>query len=97
MNQQISFQQAIDLVTRLKANPVEGVPVSETFGLEIVDAVTGTAGCTSLRIYYGKKEDGSVCAILVGADENGADLTDVIGEDGFRCPPLCPTTSALNP
>lgn len=96
MNQQISLAEAQALIKNLKDNPVNGVPVSEEFGLEIVNAVLGQDGCTSLRIYYGKKEDGSVCAILVGSTGE-TDLTDTIGEDGFRCPPLCPPASLLNP
>lgn len=95
MAQQISLLDAQALVSRLKDNPVDGVPVSETFNLEIVNAVIGTEGCVSLRIYFGMKEDGSICAILAGADSSGNDLADVLGEDGYRCPPVCPTTSSL--
>ncbi len=95
MEQQITVTEAKALVARLQANPVAGLPVSETFGLAIVNAVILAEGCTSLRVYYGKKEDGSICAILVGADENNDDIDGVVGEDGFRCPPVCPTTSLL--
>lgn len=97
MEQQISLTDAQALVARLQANPVTGLAASETFGLEIVNAVIGTEGCASLRIYYGKKEDGSICAILVPVDSDGNDLDGTLGEDGFRCPPFCPPKSLLIP
>lgn len=89
MEQQISLATARDLVSRLKAAPVDGLPVSETFNAEIVRAILDNTGCTGLRIYPGKKADGSIVFVLAGADAQGNDLVEVLGEDGFRCPPFC--------
>ena len=95
MTQQISLQDAIDLVSRMKENPVTGLPVSETFNAEIINAILSIPGCVSLRIYPGMKTDGSIVFVLSGADSDNNDLTDILGEDGFRCPPACPTQSSL--
>jgi len=97
MEQQISLTEAQALVARLQASPVNGLAACETFGLDIVNAVIGTEGCASLRIYYGKKENGDIVAILVPAGEDGNDLDGTIGQDGFRCPPFCPPESLLIP
>ena len=96
MSQLITIEDAKTLIDNLKANPMTGVPTSETFDADTINSITGQEGYTSLRIYFGMKEDGQVCAILVAADADGNDILGVVGEDGYRCPPLCPPDSAIN-
>lgn len=96
MNQLISLEEAQTLIIRLKENPVAGLPVSETFDAEVLAAIIGQEGFTSLRIYFGAKEDGSICTILIGVDSDDNEMADIIAEDGYRCPPICPKPSILN-
>lgn len=108
-NQEISLQSAIDMTQRFRANIPAGFAHSESFQKSAIEKLLNTSGCTSLRIYYGMKENMDVHAILVAVDSEGNDIlpssnatakgeddTPVIIEDGFRCPPLCPTGSPLN-
>lgn len=82
-------------------------PVCETFRREAVVLMLANPQCVSMRIYYGLKADGTVHAILVAADENGADILPitlpgsgeeegVILQDAQRCPDECLPPSPLN-
>ncbi len=85
---------------------------NETIDREQVLTVLNRVGCVSLRIYYGMDPEKKVHAILVGVDAEDRDILPplttegtsllttqdgYIIEDSRRCPPQCPTTSALNP
>jgi hypothetical protein len=107
-NHEISLQTAIDMTTRYRANRPSNFPICETFEKEALQKLLDTAGCASLRIYYGMKADNRVDAIIVAVDSEGNDIlpplantspgtTDpVIIEDGYRCPDDCPPSSSLN-
>jgi hypothetical protein len=109
MEHQISLAEAIDLTTRYRNNPLTDLPLCETFDKTSVTALLAQAGSHSLRIYLGRKEDDSVCSVLVAADAEGQDILPapqlsapadedegIILEDAFRCPPACPPPSPLN-
>jgi hypothetical protein len=97
MNHIISLEQVITMTDLYRSSIPEGMPISETFELASVNTLLSQSGCTALRIYYGKKEDGTIHAILVGVNEKGEDITKgVILEEGNRCPPYCPPTSILS-
>ena len=97
MNHSIALAQAITMTSLYRSSIPEGMPVSETFELASVNTLLSQSGCTALRIYYGKKEDGTIHAILVGVNEKGEDITEgIILEEGQRCPPNCPIDSQLN-
>ena len=100
MQHVISLQEAIDMTSRYQADVPAGMVNSETFSKESVSALLNQPGCVSFRIYYGKQKDDTIHAILVGVDENGADMvqtSNIILEEGTRCPPDCSTIpSPLN-
>lgn len=105
---EISLQTAIDMTTRYRANRPGQSPICETFEKTAVAKLLATEGCSSLRIYYGMKEDKNIDAILVAVNAGGEDIlpeatlavasTDepIILEDGLRCPDDCPPKSPLN-
>lgn len=104
---QISLEQAVVMTAAYRQVRPYNYPVCETFRREAVVRMLSNPQCASLRIYYGMKEDGTIHAILVAADENGADILPVILpgsgeeegfilEDGQRCPDDCPPPSPLN-
>jgi hypothetical protein len=107
-NHEISLQTAINMTTLYRANRPSQFPLCETFEKEAIHKLLATEGCTSLRIYYGMKEDKNVDAILVAVDTEGEDILPVITnatdvtdepvilEDGLRCPDHCPPKSPLN-
>lgn len=97
MNHSILLEDAVAMTASYRLSIPAGMPVSETFELASINALLSQPGCTALRIYYGKKVDGNIHAILVGVDANGEDITGgVLLEEGYRCPPYCPPPSVLN-
>lgn len=97
MDHFISLGQAIRMTGLYRLSIPEGMPVSETFQLTSINALLSQPGFTALRIYYGKKTDGTIHAILAGVNEKGEDMTEgVLLEEGDRCPPICPPDSSLN-
>ena len=105
-NHEISLQTAVDMTKRYRADKPANFPICETFGSDAINRLLATAGCVSLRIYYGMKADNRIDAILVAVNEAGEDIlpnltssgTDdpVILEDSLRCPDDCPAASSLN-
>jgi hypothetical protein len=104
----ISLEQAIELTTRFRTNRPEDMPICETFEKDSVRKMLQAYGAEKLRIYYGQKENGEICAVLVAADEAGNDILPeqnkangeddaLILEESYRCPYLCPPESPLNP
>lgn len=97
MNHAISLEQAVAMTNLYRSSIPEGMPLSEAFEIESVNTLLSQPECTSLRIYYGKKTDGTIHAILVGVNKNGKDMTEgLLLEEGNRCPPFCPSESVLN-
>ena len=53
--------------------------------------------CVAVRIYFGRKKDGSLTLVLVGTDKDGKDLTDgPMLDDVMPCPPFCDPKSPFN-
>jgi hypothetical protein len=109
LTHQISLEEAIELTTRYRNNPVADMPLSETFAKDSIGALIGQPSCHSFRIYLGRKADNSICSVLVAANAQGHDILPppqanfttagdegIILEDAIKCPPVCPPESPLN-
>jgi hypothetical protein len=67
-----------------------------TFDRAAIDKILAQSGCASLRIYYGKDENGKPNLVLVGIDKDGKDMTkSAIMERQAPCPPYCDSESEL--
>jgi hypothetical protein len=121
MNNSISPQKAIDMTTLFRnekdniVNPnligQNILPLCETFGREIFDAILAEPGCVKMRIYSGLNTDLQLRSLIVAVNDKDEDIlpslttdglldpgeTIFIGEDGQACPPSCPPPSYLNP
>ena len=66
------------------------------FPREAIESILTQPGCTGVRFYYGTNTDGTSAIVLVGIDENNADMTTgEIVDNHFPCPPFCDEDSAL--
>jgi hypothetical protein len=79
------------------------LPNTETYDSEAFMALLNQPDCVKIRIHYGMSEDKVICAIFVGVDSNGNEIT--IKNNGFiantgvdeeyvielssKCPPSC--------
>ncbi|MES2003012.1 MAG: hypothetical protein V4450_00725 [Bacteroidota bacterium] len=106
---QISLAEAIGLTSRYRQEPVTGLFLSEAYDAASVLALLQQPACKSFRLYLGRKEDGSICTVLVAADADGKDILPpapqaamsdddegILLENAFHCPPICPPPSPLN-
>lgn len=107
----ISLDEAIQLTSSFQSSRPADMPVCETFEKSSVLALLQVAGAEKFRIYYGKKVNGEICAVLVAADADGRDILPaqnevnnqinadegdaLILEDSFKCPYACPPESPL--
>ena len=71
--------------------------LGEYFGKDALVEALNQEHCVGLRIYYGKKDDGTPALVLVGVDGSGSDMTQgLVLEDGLPCPPFCWEDGALS-
>lgn len=95
-NHIVTLDQAVKFVSNYKAAPAFAVK-GAYFDRSIFDKILAQTDCIGVRYYYGRKDDGTPCLVLVGVDSKGADITiGILGEDAILCPPMCPPASPLN-
>jgi hypothetical protein len=67
------------------------------FGANIFRKILAQSECVGIRAYHGIHDDGSPTSVLVGVDEYGFDqISGVVGQRAFECPPWCGGVSPLN-
>ncbi len=88
-----------------KRNP--GAVKAGLFPVDVFKRLLGQAGVHGIRIYYGVAPDGSLTTVLVGVDQDGADMLPVgapreggddptLYEFSFPCPIYCGPGNGLN-
>lgn len=70
----ISLSAAIEMTARFRKTLPDGFAKSEGFELESVNRLLQTKHAAFLKVYYGRKVDGTAHAILAVADAAGNDL-----------------------
>src|SRR2546423_13093659 len=110
MSQFISLQDAVDLTSQYRSyketilatayRNQNVLPVCETFDRDTLDRLLAQTDCQKIRIYLSMDTNYKVKIVVVGVDSNDEDIltknSEVIGEDGYRCPTQCPPPSPLN-
>ncbi len=92
----ITTDAAVQLLKNFRRRAPEGGVWGEFFGRDALSAALNQPGCIGLRIYYGKRNDGTSALVLVGVDSSNADLLQgVMLESGVPCPPMCDTATIL--
>ena len=66
-------------------------------GKDILNQILAQTGCMGIRFYHGLDSSGNRKLVLVGVDANENDLVSgIVADKGSPCPPLPPTSNALN-
>lgn len=82
---------------RRQASAHEGVVVkAHFFGRDALQSLLDQEGSMGIRIYYARDESGQRQLVLVAADADGNDLTEVVINDSKICPPDCSGGGELN-
>lgn len=93
----ISSAEAGKLTANFRGNVPAGTVCGYFFGGETIRRILAQEGCVGIRIYYGRRDDGTSALVLVGVDGQENDLTaGEVAEFGKPCPPFCGKTNALN-
>ncbi len=66
------------------------------YGREVLQQLLDQPGCMGIRIYYAHDEKGQKQLVLIGANEEGDDMEELIIDGSHICPPDCSTTGKLN-
>jgi hypothetical protein len=97
-NHLITLDQAVKYIQNFKNSPSAPSIKGAYFGRSAFDKILAQSGCTGIRYYYAKKDDGTPTLVLVGIDGSGNDITGggIYAEEAFPCPPYCGGPSPLN-
>ncbi len=93
----ISLDDAMRFTKNFRTGVVAGTILAESFESSAIRELIDQKGCAGIRIYNGKKDDGTLAFVLVATDSSGEDMTaGLLLETGWPCPPICPNNSVLN-
>lgn len=91
---QISLELGAEMTAAYRsANP--GARKAHFFGKDILNEILNQEGCMGIRIYYGIS-DGEKELVLVGADADENDMTELVADLSSPCPPICGGGNPLN-
>lgn len=98
---EITLAQARELTKRFRdsRNPDGEAPRSHRIARAPIERILQQDGCAGLRIYHALKpapddRGGVETLVIVGVTAEDADLTGVIAEQTWVCPPFCPRTES---
>ncbi len=96
--QAISLTDAIALTGNYRKTAAPGGVLGECFGRDAILSILNQPGAAGIRIYYGRKSDGTPALVLVGINGTYQDMTGgTLIERGWPCPPVCDSTGHLSP
>lgn len=92
----ISLEDAIDIRKRHEGEEKPKRWPVMTFHRHAYERILGQPGCAAIRIYPARHPDGRLTVVMVGVDEQGADMTQgALAQEPFLCPPYCDEDSPL--
>jgi hypothetical protein len=98
----ITLAQARELTRRFRENNGNNPNTvrSHRIAREVIDRILAQAGCAGLRIYHGRQaapdeRGGPETLVVVGVTAADDDLTAVIAEETWKCPPACATGTTV--
>ncbi len=90
-----TVEQAAVLTHAFQAEAGKDAIIAEFMGKDKLLEILNQPNCEGLRVYLGKKADGSTCLVFLGADANENDQLTLILENGRPCPKWCGVESPL--
>lgn len=93
--EEISLNSASAMTAEYRRNNQNGT-LAHFFGRDIINRILEQEGCMGIRLYYGADEDGNQQIVMVGADGNENDMTDLVADLSHPCPNACSNSNELN-
>ena len=86
----VTLEEAKNYTENYRQHEGGGAFLGGAFSRDAFLKILDQAGCTGIRIYMGKGDDGSPNLVMVGVDGDGEDMTGgVIMQRVLPCPPYC--------
>jgi hypothetical protein len=93
----ITLDQAVRYIQNFRNSPTAPSIKGGSFNRDIFDKILAQPGCSGIRYYYAKKDDGTATIVIVGVDGGGNDMTSgILGDETYPCPPVCGSPNQLN-
>jgi hypothetical protein len=87
---EVTLAQGLQYVHNFRVDRTAPQTDASSFDRGIIDKIMAQHNCAKLKMYYGKRVDGSFCLVLLGVDVQGKDMVNgTIAEMGCPCPPWC--------
>ncbi len=87
---EISLAEAAQMTAAYRLDKAPDERLGGYFSRTAIEDILDQEDAVGIRYYYGLDEGGERVLVLVGADQNGNDLTaGAIREKSFPCPPWC--------
>jgi hypothetical protein len=90
----IALAEAVELTRHHRSLPSDE-PKGHFFFREAFDQLLAQPGVAGIRIYRGRGKGGTHHLVMVGVDQEGADLAALAMEQCLPCPPICDPNSPL--
>jgi len=95
--QSISLSDAVTLTRNFRISSPSTTVYGEYFSKDAIQGMLAQTAAVGIRVYYGRKSDGTPVLVLVAVNANGQDMSaGLLTEDGLPCPPICDTTKTLS-
>lgn len=92
---QITLQTGADMTEEYRQqNP--GERKAHFYGKDILLDLLNQQDCQGIRMYYGIDNNGDKELVLVGANSDESDMTNLVVDVSTPCPNRCDTASPLN-
>jgi len=95
-NHLITLAEGVELTKAFRVSTTSDAALAHYSGKDAFEKILAQDGCVGVRLYYGKRKDGSPTLVAVGVDQNGNDITKgVLADKMPSCPPFCAKDSEL--
>lgn len=92
----VTLSEASGWTRNYRNNAGTGAVLGQFYGKEKLMEILNQSGCVGIRIYKALDDNGTPIHVLVGADADANDMTEIILERGVKCPPMCGASNDLN-
>lgn len=92
---QITLSEGADMTAKYRDNNPNELK-GHFFGKDILKQILNQEGCMGIRMYYGIDDDEEKALVIVGADANEDDMTDLVADISMPCPNRCGSSNSLN-
>lgn len=85
----IALEKAAEWTANYRASVPEGTTKAHYIGKDGLNEILTQDGCMGIRIYYAIDDNGKKQIVLVGANADENDMTELVYDATLPCPHIC--------